>query len=84
MSSGLCKKLEGAVFPFQVESLEDGVDDSVDAFYVDKADHGSSSAAHFHEAALDDGAFRLSERRAGFITLGPKRLWTIPREGRQL
>jgi hypothetical protein len=40
MSSGLCKKLKGAVFPFQVESLEDGVDDSVDAFYVDKANCG--------------------------------------------
>lgn len=24
MSSSVCKKLEGAIFPFQVESLEDG------------------------------------------------------------
>jgi hypothetical protein len=58
MSSYLCKKVEGAVFPFQVESLEDRVDDAVHAFYVDEADHGPGSSAHFHEAALDDvGAF---------------------------
>jgi hypothetical protein len=38
MSSCLCKKLEGAVFPFQIKSLEDGVDDSI---HVDKANHGS-------------------------------------------
>jgi hypothetical protein len=37
MSSCLCKKLEGAVFPFQIKSLEDGVDDSI---HVDKAYHG--------------------------------------------
>ncbi len=53
MSSRLCKKLEGAVFPFQVESLEDGVDDAVDAGHVDEADHGPGAATHFHEAALD-------------------------------
>jgi hypothetical protein len=40
MSSRLSKKVEGAVFPFQVESLEDGVEDAVHAFYVDEADHG--------------------------------------------
>jgi hypothetical protein len=40
MSSCLCKKVEGAIFPFQVESLEDGVNDAVHAFYVDEADHG--------------------------------------------
>src|ERR1700740_1479799 len=54
MSSCLCKKLEGAVFPFQVKSLKDGVDDPVHAFHVDEADHGPGAAPDFHEAALDD------------------------------
>ena len=54
MSSSLCKKVEGAVFPFQVESLEDGVDDAVHALHVDEADHGPGSAAYFHETAFDD------------------------------
>src|SRR5271157_6291125 len=54
MSSSLCKQLEGAGFQFQVESLEDGVDDSVHALHVDEADHGPSSPAHLHEAAFDD------------------------------
>src|SRR5579864_734041 len=66
MSSGLCKKVEGAVFPFQVESLEDGVDDAVDALHVDEADHGPSSAANFHEAAFDDiGGAHLLPQVAG-------------------
>jgi hypothetical protein len=43
--------VEGAGFPFQVKSLEDGVDDSVDAFYVDKANHGPGAAADFDKAA---------------------------------
>ena len=54
MSSGLCKQLEGAGFPFQVEALEDGVDDAVHALHIDEADHGPGSPAHLHEAALDD------------------------------
>src|ERR1700677_2624908 len=49
-SSCLCKKVEGAGFPFQVESLEDGVADAVGAFYIDKANHGPG-AAYFDEAA---------------------------------
>ena len=53
MSSRLCKKVEGAVFPFQVESLEDGVDDSVHACDVDKANHGPGAAAHLDKTALD-------------------------------
>src|ERR1700693_5153917 len=52
-SSCLCKKVEGAGFPFQVKSLEDGVDDSVHAFDVDKANHGPGTPAHFDKAALD-------------------------------
>jgi len=54
MSSCLCKKLEGAIFPFQVESLENGVNDSIHALSVHKANHGSGAAPHFHEAALDN------------------------------
>src|SRR6266849_879156 len=42
-SSCLCKYGEGAGFPFQIESLEDGVNDSIHAFYVDKAHHGAGS-----------------------------------------
>jgi hypothetical protein len=62
MSSGLCKKLEGAVFPLQVESLEDRVSDAVYAFDVHEADHGPSASSHFHEAALDDvGGAQLPE-----------------------
>jgi hypothetical protein len=52
-SSCLCKKVEGAGFPFQVKSLEDGVDDSVHAFDVDKANRGPGTPAHFDKAALD-------------------------------
>jgi hypothetical protein len=49
----VCKKVEGAGFPFQVKSLEDGVDDAVHAFDVDKANHGPGAAADFDKAALD-------------------------------
>src|SRR5215469_3147755 len=65
-SSCLCKKLDGAGFPFQVESLEDGVDDAVHTFHVHKAHHGPSAAAHFHEAALDHvGGTQLRHRCRG-------------------
>ena len=37
-SSRLCKYAEGAVFPFQVESLEDGVDDSIHGLHINEAD----------------------------------------------
>jgi len=45
-SSCLCKYGEGAGFPSQVESLEDGVDDAIHAFYVHKTNHGTSPASH--------------------------------------
>ena len=54
MSSNLCKYGEGAVFPFQVESVEDGVEDAVHTFNVHKTNHGTGSAPHFDKAALDD------------------------------
>src|SRR5271165_1983409 len=53
-SSRLCKYAEGAGFPFQIESLENGVDDAVQGLHVDEADHGPGSSANFHKAALDD------------------------------
>src|SRR5271166_6206744 len=53
MSSCLCKYGEGAGFPFQVESLEDGVDDAVHAFDVHKAHHRPGAPSYFHEAAFD-------------------------------
>ena len=66
MSSCLCKKLEGAVFPFQVEPLEDGVNDAVHALDVDEADHGPGSASDFDEAALDDiGGAELAPQMPG-------------------
>ena len=49
MSSCLCKKLEGAVLPFQVEPLGDGVDDAIYAFNVHKAEHGAGAATHLDE-----------------------------------
>src|SRR3990172_4554436 len=54
MSSCLCKKLEGAVFPLWVEVVKDREHDSIHALDVDKADHRSGSPTHLHEAALDD------------------------------
>lgn len=68
MSSCLCKKAEGAVFPFVllIHSVEDGVDDSVYALDVDEADHGSGAASHLHEASLDDvGGAQLSPQVPG-------------------
>src|SRR3974390_954034 len=53
-SSCVLKYGEGAGFPFQVEALEDGVDDTVHAFNVHKADHGASSPSHLNETAFDN------------------------------
>jgi hypothetical protein len=71
MSSRLCKYAEGAVFPFQVESLEDGVDDSVHGLHIDEADHGPGSSPDFDEAALDDvGGAQKGGLRLG-LAFGP-------------
>ena len=42
MSSSLCKNLEGAIFPLQVEAMKDRVDNAVHAFDIHKADHRPS------------------------------------------
>jgi hypothetical protein len=47
----LCKQVEGVGFPFQVESLEDGVDDAIHALDIDKADHRPGPPSYFDEAA---------------------------------
>jgi len=39
MSSRLCKKLEGAIFPLWVHPVKDGKHDAVHALEVDEADH---------------------------------------------
>ena len=53
-SSCLCKKSEGAGFPFQVKAMEDGVDDSVDTLHVHKADHRTGPPPHFYETTFDN------------------------------
>src|SRR2546422_4343163 len=55
-SSCLCKKPEGAVFPFGllVHSVEDGIDNPIHAADIDEANHGPRAASHFHETPLDD------------------------------
>src|SRR3954462_4255432 len=73
-SSRLCKNAEGAVFPFQVETLEDGVDHSVHGFDVDEADHGPCSSPDFDETAFDD---------VGGTQLAPQVYWKAV-EGQQL
>src|SRR5919108_3788005 len=62
MSRCLCKYGEGAGFPFQVKSLEDGVDDAVHTFYVYKAGHGTSPPANFDEATLNHARRKMDER----------------------
>jgi len=66
MSSRLCKSAEGAGFPFQVEFLEDGVDDPIHGLHVDEADHGPGSSPDFDEASLDDvGGAQLAPQVLG-------------------
>jgi hypothetical protein len=43
--------VEGVGFPFQVESLEDGVDDAIHALDIDKADHRPGPPSYLDEAA---------------------------------
>jgi hypothetical protein len=49
----LSKYGEGADFPFQIESLKDGVDDMVHALDIYEADHGPGPTVHLHKATLD-------------------------------
>jgi hypothetical protein len=64
MSSRLCKKLEGAVFPVEIEPLNN----SVHALHVDKTDHEPGSPPHFHKAAFDDvGGPQLTPQMLGKV-----------------
>jgi hypothetical protein len=60
--------LKGAVFPFQVKSLENEVDDLLHAVHVNKADHGAGAALYFHEQRsmmLSCGAGTTEEAEEG-------------------
>ena len=60
-SSCLCNNPEGAVFPFQVKALEDGINDAIYAFDVHKAHHGPGAPSYLDETTLDDvGGAQLS------------------------
>src|SRR5580704_2400483 len=66
MSSGVCKRAEGVIFPVLVEAMEDGEDDAFHAGQVDEADHRSSSPSDFDEASFDDvGGAELASQRQG-------------------
>ena len=65
-SSCLCKKSEGAGFPFQVKAMEDGINYSIDTLDVYKANHWSGSAPHFDKTTLND---------IGSPQLLPQMLW---------
>ena len=54
MSSSLCKNSEGAVAPFQIESLENRVDDPVHTGQVDEAHHGTCAAAELYKNPFND------------------------------
>jgi hypothetical protein len=65
-SSRLCKYPEGAGFPFQVEFLEDGVDDAVHGLHIDEAGHGPGTTADFDETSFDDvGGAQLAPQVLG-------------------
>ena len=49
-SSCLCKKAEGVVLPLLVESVKDGIKNSLHALHVGEQDHGPGAPANFHEA----------------------------------
>src|SRR3954453_4387453 len=65
MSSGLCKNPEGAVAPFKVETVKDGVDDAVDAGHVHETDHGARTPPDLYKNTLDDiGGAKLAPQVA--------------------
>src|SRR3989442_12119548 len=72
-SSCLCKKPEGAVFPFGllVHSVEDGIDNPIHAADIDEADHGPRAASYLDEATLDDvGGAELRPKVTGEVEEG--------------
>ena len=77
MSSCLCKNPEGAVFPFQVKALEDGINDAIDALDVHKAHHRPSAPSYLNETTLDDiGGAQFSPQVPGKAEEG-QQLWQV-------
>src|SRR3990172_2435848 len=71
MSSRLCKKPEGAVFPLGTVLLKDGIEDPIHALDIDETNHGTGAAADLHEAALDGvGGAELPPEVAGEVKEG--------------
>ena len=63
-SSCLCKKAEGVVLPLLIESVKDGIEDSLHALQVGEQDHGPGAPADFHEATLNGvGGAQLAPQR---------------------
>lgn len=50
----MCKWFDGASFPIEVKSMEDGISDSVHALCVDEADDGPRASSYFHETVFND------------------------------
>jgi len=53
MSSRMCKGLEGAVSPFQVEPVKDRIDNPVHASNIDKTNHWPRATPHLHKTTLN-------------------------------
>ena len=54
MSSRLCKNPDGAVFPFQVDSLEAGINDAIYTLYIHKTDYRPRAPTYINETTLND------------------------------
>jgi len=54
MSSRLCKNLEGAIFPFQVKSLEDGINDAIHTSHIHETNHWPGPPTYFDKTTLND------------------------------
>ena len=51
----MCKKAEGVVLPLLVESVKDGIKNSLHALHVGEQDHGPGAPADFEEAGSAPG-----------------------------
>jgi hypothetical protein len=47
------KSLEGAIFPLQIKSLKNGIDDAVHALNIHKANHGCGPPSYYDEITLN-------------------------------
>jgi hypothetical protein len=53
MSSRLCKNLEGAVSPLQVEPVKDRIDNPIHTLNIHKTNHRPGAPPHLDKATLD-------------------------------